>query len=71
MGDVGLFGSSWVSGRVEREGGFIRFVESKGVLVWMPERPQEPCSRCVAAEVDIGACWHWRVDCPRRGLGAS
>ena len=36
-GDVGLFGSSWVSGRVEREGGFIRLVGSKGDWVWMPE----------------------------------
>ena len=70
-GDVGLFGSSWVSGQAERVGGFIRFVGAKGVWVWMPEQPRDPCGRCVGAGVDSGDCWHWRVDCPRRGLGAS
>ena len=70
-GDVGLFGSSWVLGRVKGVGGCIRFEGAKGVWVWMLERPQDPCGRCVAVEVDPGACWHWRVDCPRRGLGAS
>ena len=68
--DSGLFGSAWVSGRVERVGGFIRFVGAKGVWLWMPERPPDPCGRCTAAGVDPGDCWHWGVDCPRRGVGA-
>ena len=69
--DVGLFGSSWVSGRVERVGGFIRFLGAKGVWVWMPERPQDPCGKYAAAGVDPSDCWHWGVDCPRRGLRTS
>ena len=68
--DSGLFGSAWVSGRVERVGGFIRFVGAKGVWVWMPERPPDPCGSCTTAGVDPGDCWHWGVDCPRRGVGA-
>ena len=67
--DSGLFGSAWVSGRVERVGGFVWFVGSKGVWVWLPERPPEPCVRCTAAGVGPGFCWHWGVDCPRRGVG--
>ena len=66
--DSGLFGSAWVSGRVERVGGFVRFVGSKRVWVWLPERPPDPCGRCTAAGVDPGDCWHWGVDCPRRGV---
>ena len=69
-GDSGLFGSAWVSGRVERVGGFIRFVGAKGVQVWMPERPPDPCGRCIAAGADPGDCWHWGVDCVKRGVGA-
>ena len=48
-GAVGPFGRSWVSGQVEREGGFMRFVGAKGVWVWVPERSPEPCGRCVLA----------------------
>ena len=68
--DSGLFGSTWVSGRVERVGGFVRFVGSKGVWVWLPESPPDPCGRCTAAGVDPGDCWHWGADCPRRGVWA-
>ena len=68
--DLGLFGSAWVSGRVERVGGFIRFVGAKGLWVWLPERPPDPCGRCTAAGVDPWDCWHWGVDCPQRGVRA-
>ena len=49
--------------------GFIGFIGAKGVWVWVPERPQELCGRCMVAGADLDACWHWFVDCPRRRLG--
>ena len=47
----------------------MRFVGSNGVWVWVPERPLEPCGRCVVAGIGLEDCWHWFVDSPRRRLG--
>ena len=68
-GGQGLMGRRWLVGFVKVVGGFMRFVSSKGVWVWVPEEPPEPCFRCVAAQVPQGRAMHWFADCPRRRVG--
>ena len=49
----------------------MRFVGSKGLWVWVPERPLEPCTLCVAVGENFENSWHWFVDCPRYKVGGG
>ena len=49
----------------------MRFVGFRGLWVWVPERPPEPCRRCVAAGASLENCWHWFVDCPWHRWGGG